>query len=274
METYSYLTFLTSTVDFLSLCQGFIARKKWLNIQHLWWGHHQTWNTAVKAVHSFSRGRVYLVTDLRASLCWTVNSEPVLQRESVFLKKKMPGLDEPAKKLCQFKGEWRAFLSANTEWDGLNSMRPWLCSVWFLLCAGINSFKGNVCQKVFLNTDRSTEHSTLWQIAESVWSSGLKIGLETPEFSFWLHPQLSAVTSSKSFELLWARFIAPVILFDRPNEEVYGPIYLNFPIRKQGQVLLVCNYYPRVLKCFKSVQHFDVSSPICWYVGYLHTKKF
>lgn len=164
--------------------------------------------------------------------------------------------------------------SADTEWDGLNPMRPQLCSVWFLPCAGINSFRGNVCQKVFLSTDRSAEHSSLWQIAESVWSSGLKTGLETPELSFWLHPQLSSMTLSKSFELLWARFIAPVILFDRPNEEVYGPIYLNFPICKRGWVLLVCNYYPRVLKCFKSLQHFDVSSPICWYVGYLHSKKF
>lgn len=166
------------------------------------------------------------------------------------------------------------FLNTSTEWDRLYRMGPWVCWAWFLVYGSISSFKGNTCQKVFLSTNRSTEHSTLWQITKSVWSSGLQIGLETPEFSFWLRPWLSSVTLSKSFELLWARFIAPVIPFDIVNEEVYGPIYLNFPICKRGWMLLVCNYYPRVLRCFKSLQHFDVSKPICWYMEYLCGKKF
>lgn len=166
------------------------------------------------------------------------------------------------------------YLNTSTEWDRLYRMGPRVCWAWFLVYGSISSFKGNTCQKVFLSTNRSTEHSPPWQITKSVWSSGLQIGLETPEFSFWLRPWLSSVTLSKSFELLWARFIAPVIPFDIINEEVYGPIYLNFPICKHGWMLLVCNYYPRVLRCFKSLQHFDVSKPICWYMEYLCGKKF
>lgn len=75
METYSYLTFLTSTVDFLSLCQGFIARKKWLNSQHLQWGHHQTWSAAVKPVPPFCRQWLTGVW-LFVSLGWAGNDEP------------------------------------------------------------------------------------------------------------------------------------------------------------------------------------------------------
>lgn len=126
----------------------------------------------------------------------------------------------------------------------------------------------------FVSIDGSTEQSPCCQIAKSEWSSALQIGLENPGFLFWLHPWFSAVTLSKSFELLPARFIAPVIPFDRINEEVHGPLYIHFPICKCGWMLLGCNYCSQVLRCFKSLQLFDVCKLICWYVEYLCGKKF
>lgn len=275
METYSYLTFLTSTVDFLSLCQGFIARKKWLNSQHLQWGHHQTWSAAVKPVPPFCRQWLTGVWSF-VSLGWAGNDEPPalpwgdLWRRCISERGgASPG--DRGRASCEGDGELHSH--TGTGWSqlcqGLGSAGPALCSV----AAPALPKERNPCQKGFVSTDRSTEHSSHWQIAKSGWSSGLQMGLETPEFLLWLRPWFSAVTLNKSFELLWARFIALVIPFDRVNEEVYGPLYLHFPICKRGWMLSGCNYCPQVLRCFKSLQLFDVCKPICWYMEYLCGKK-